>query len=301
MLVKDNGRKIRLRLFLLLVFIAVIFFMPGCHLLSEEMQENYPEFLEVHFIDVGQGDASLLRGPDFTILIDAGRHDRDDVVPYLIAAGVFEIDLLIGTHPHADHIGQFDKVLQAFPVKEVWMSGDVHTTRTFERVLDAILASEASYYEPERGEQFRIGSLDVLILNPSEQTGRLNDGSISLRAQFGEVSFLFTGDAEESKETEMLESGLLLESEVFQLGHHGSSTSNTKEFLEAVNPGVAIYSAEQDNPYGHPHTEIIERLKKMDITVFGTDQYGTIIVQTNGHSVKIVSEDRGEIYEYGKK
>src|SRR5690606_12928024 len=93
----------------------------------------------VHYIDVGQGDATLLIGPDFTILIDAGRHDQDDVIPYLTNEEITEIDLLIGTHPHADHIGQLDKVIEQFPVKEVWLSGDTHTSRTFERAIDAVL------------------------------------------------------------------------------------------------------------------------------------------------------------------
>jgi competence protein ComEC len=112
--------------------------------------------LIVHFIDVGQGDATLFAGPDFTILVDAGRHDRNDVVPYLQSVGVESIDLLVGTHPHADHIGQFPEVLNAFPVNEVWMSGDSHTTRTFERALDAILASDTGYHEPRAGEVYAV-------------------------------------------------------------------------------------------------------------------------------------------------
>jgi competence protein ComEC len=102
---------------------------------------------------VGQGDSTLLAGPDFTILIDAGRHDRNDVVPHLEQIGISAIDLLVGTYPHADHIGQFPQVLQRFPVTEVWMSGDSHTSLTFERALDAILASGAAYHEPRAHER----------------------------------------------------------------------------------------------------------------------------------------------------
>src|SRR5690606_35829293 len=108
--------------------------------------------LKVHFIDVGRGDATLIQSNDVVILIDAGRHDRNDVVPYLREAGITSIDLLVGTHPHADHIGQFPEVLAAFPVKEVWLSGDPHTSRIFEDTIDAILASEAGYHEPRAGE-----------------------------------------------------------------------------------------------------------------------------------------------------
>src|SRR5690606_12325294 len=113
--------------------------------------------LTVHFIDVDQGDATLIQADDVVILIDAGRHDRSDVVPYLRSIGIKSIDLLVGTHPHADHIGQFPEVLRAFPVKEVWLSGDVHTSRTFERAIDAILESDAGYHEPRAGERFQFG------------------------------------------------------------------------------------------------------------------------------------------------
>ena len=243
---------------------------------------NQPALMQAHFIDVGQGDATLLRGPDFTVLIDAGRHDRDDVVPYLKSVGVTGIDLLIGTHPHADHIGQFDKVLQAFPVTEVWMSGDLHTTRTFERAIDAILASDASYHEPRRGERHQIGSLTIEVLNPEIITGDFHMGSISLRAEYGDVRFLFTGDAEKETEAEILDSGLPIRSQIFQLGHHGSSTSNSLEFLLAVSPEVAIYSAAADNSYGHPHREVVERINELGIVLYGTDHQGTIIIEADG-------------------
>lgn len=198
--------------------------------------------LEVHFIDVGQGDATLFKGPDFTILVDAGRHDRNDVVPYLESQEIETLDLLIGTHPHADHIGQMDRVIEAFEVEEVWMSGDEHTTQTFERVLDAILDSDAGYYEPRAGEDFTIGSSVVEVVSPDSLTGDFHEGSLSFRVVYGDVSFLFTGDAESQTEREMIESDHDLTADIFQLGHHGSSTSNTRDFLHAVDPEIAIYS-----------------------------------------------------------
>jgi glyoxylase-like metal-dependent hydrolase (beta-lactamase superfamily II) len=156
--------------------------------------------LTAHFFDVGQGDCTLLAGPDFTIVIDAGRHDRQDVVPHLRAAGVESIDLLIGTHPHADHIGQIPQIMAAFPVAEVWMSGDTHTSRTFERALDAVLESGAGYHEPRAGENHHFGSAYVQVLHPEKVTGNLNDGSVSVRISFGNVAFVFTGDAEAESE-----------------------------------------------------------------------------------------------------
>lgn len=246
--------------------------------------------LIAHFIDVGQGDATLLIGPDFTILVDAGRHDRDDVVPYLKKVGVKSIDLLVGTHPHADHIGQLDKVLQNFKVSEVWMSGDAHTSKTFERALDAILDSGAEYYEPRAGEQFQIGSLQIDVINPKQLTGDLNNGSIGMRVLYGNVAILLTGDIEKEIEAQMIRDKRPLEAQIFQLGHHGSSTSNTQEFLNAVKPEVAIYSAGAGNSYGHPHKEVVDRVKGMGIKLYGTDIYGTIIINTDGKTYSIKTE-----------
>ena len=246
--------------------------------------------LTAYYFDVGQGDCAALIGPDFTIVIDAGRHDRQDVVPHLREAGVETICLLVGTHPHADHIGQFDRVLEAFPVEEVWMSGDRHTTRTFERAMDAILESDAGYREPRAGEVFEIGSARVEVVHPEELTGDLNHGSVVVRVVFGEVAFLLTGDAEAEAEQEMLERGHALQAQVLKLGHHGSRTSSTEPFVRAVNPEVAIYSAGAGNSYGHPHQEVLDRLAAMEVRVYGTDRHGTIQVTTDGHTFDVRTE-----------
>lgn len=198
--------------------------------------------------------------------------------------------MLIGTHPHADHIGQIDKVLQNLKVSEVWMSGDSHTTATFERVIDAILQSDASYHEPRTGESFTIGSSSLEVVNPNRLTGDLHEGSISVMITFGEVKFLFTGDAEHETEKAMLNRGHDLQAHIFQLGHHGSSTSNTRSFLEKVQPDVAIYSAGQNNRYGHPHTEVVDRVLDLGIKLYGTDVHGHILIQTDGQTYSIKTQ-----------
>lgn len=238
--------------------------------------------LVVHYFDVGQGDSTLLTGPDFTIVVDAGRHDRSDVVGHLHNAGVDDIDLLVGTHPHADHIGQIPEVLHGFDVTEVWMSGDAHTTLTYERVIDAILGSDAGYHEPRAGEVFEIGSARVEVLNPSTISGDLHEGSISLRVVYGDVAFMFTGDAEASTELEMVASGRELGAQVLKVGHHGSGTATAPEFLEAVDPVVAVYSAGSGNQYGHPHRDVVGRLQARGIDVYGTDVHGTVTITTDG-------------------
>jgi competence protein ComEC len=246
--------------------------------------------LVVSYFDVGQGDSTLLKGPDFTILIDAGRHDRGDVVPHLQSAGIAEIDLLVATHPHADHIGQIPDVLGTYPVGEVWLSGDSATSQTFERVLDAIDASDAGYHEPRAGETQVLGSALIEVVSPASVGGDLNEGSVAVRITYGDIVFLFTGDGEAGAESGMLARGHNLSAHVLQVGHHGSNTSSTQPFLSAVQPEVAIYSAGGGNQYGHPHDEVIDRLTAMGVEVYGTAEHGTIVVTTDGLSYQVTTQ-----------
>jgi len=248
------------------------------------------EEVRVYFFDVGQADATLFLGPDFTVLIDAGDYRRNDVVPHLISVGVVEIDLLIGTHPHADHIGQFPQVLDSFTVGEVWMSGDLHTTVTFHRAVDAIMDSGAVYNEPRAGEVFEFGTLLIEVINPYELTGDFHEGSISVRITYGEVSFVFTGDAETHTEQAMIDRGHDLEAHVLHLGHHGSRTSSGSAFLEAVSAEVAIYSAAEGNRYGHPHEDVVGRVAAMGIPLYGTDIHGTVVIVTDGVTYRVETE-----------
>ena len=260
------------------------------HVVAPEQPPEIVGEALVYFFDVGQADATLFLGPDFTVLIDAGDHRRNDVVPYLESVGVTGIDLLIGTHPHADHIGQFPQVLEAFPVNEVWLSGDTHTTLNFERAIDALLASDADYHEPRAGEVFQFGSLHIEVLNPYRLTGKLHEGSISVRLTFGQVSFVFTGDADINTEQATIARGYNLEAHVLQLGHHGSYTSSSRAFLEAVSPEVAIYSAGAGNRYSHPHDIVVNRIADMGIPLYGTDVHGTVVIVTDGVTYTIETE-----------
>lgn len=295
-----NGKRIRRRLglqkawakaFLLAAFVLSLLLAAG------PGAAGAPRVLEIHFIDVGQGDATLFLGPDFVMLVDAGRHDRNDVVPYLQSAGVERIDLLVGTHPHSDHIGQFPRVLRSFPVVDVWLSGDVHTTRNFEETIDAILESGAGYHEPRAGEVFQLGSARIEVVHPAEVTGDFNNGSIAMRVVYGDVTILLTGDAEAPAELEMIARGHDLSADILHVGHHGSRTSTSDAFLAAVRPRVAIYSAGEGNSYGHPHAETLERLLQHGVTVYGTDVHGTIKVVTDGttYRVTVEREDRGPV------
>jgi len=249
--------------------------------------------LTIRFLDVGQGDATLLTHPDVTMLIDTGRFDRDDVPALLRRHGVGRVDLLVVTHPHADHIGQFDDVMAAFPVEEVWWSGASTTSRTFERAVAALEASDARYEEPRAGAVTTVGPLGIEILHPAaaDSLRDLNDASISMRITYGAFRLVITGDAERVSEARML--GRLrdrLAADVLRLGHHGSSTSTTVDFLDAVAPAVAVYSAGAGNSYGHPHEEVVAQVTGRGVPLYGTDTDGTITVVTDGTTFDVRTE-----------
>ena len=251
--------------------------------------------LEAHFIDVGQGDSMLFKYEDKTILIDAGDWQKNEVTPYLKSQGVEKIDLLVGTHPHADHIGQFPIVLENFKVEEVWMSGGTNNSNLFKRTLEEINKSGASYNEPRAGEEYQIGGLKLTVLNPSSLTGNLNDDSIVIRAQYGEVSFMLTGDAEDKAEKAMSNSSLALKSTILKAGHHGSITSTTQTFLDKVNPEVVIISVAEKNKYNHPSQEVIERIKKKSSEIYATKSHGNIIIKTDGKTYNIETNKNGNV------
>ncbi len=251
------------------------------------------EYLRVHFIDVAQGSAVLLETPDARVLVDAGQYA--ETYEYLTQIGVDTVDLAIATHAHADHIGGFVPILRNTRVGKVWYNGQTHTTRTFERFIDAILESGAAYHEPSRGETVRFGRLVITVLHPersaAEYEGHLHDKNIVVRAQFGAFSVLLTGDAEIEAENEMISLGLELASTVLQLGHHGSRTSSSPEFLKAVNPKVAVYQAGRENRYGHPHDVVMRRIEALgDIYLYGTAGHGTIVIVTDGSRFAIETE-----------
>jgi competence protein ComEC len=251
--------------------------------------------LTVHFLDVGQGDASLVIAPDATMLIDTGRHDAEDLVPQLRALGVARIDVVAITHAHADHVGQLDEVLGAFDVDEVWMPGTTSTSLIFEEGVAAIEASEAAYEEPRAGDRTSVGSLGVDVLHPSTLTGNVHGDMLAMRVSYGSLSVLFTGDAEADVEAEMVQRDKgALAATIYQVGHHGSSTSTSSALLEAVSPEVAVYSAGEGNSYGHPHAEVLDRLTGAGVEVYGTDVHGSVTVVSDGVGYSVTPAATGQ-------
>lgn len=244
--------------------------------------------MAVHFIDVGQGDAILvLTRPGATVLIDGGPREAGPVVvEYLRAQGIAEIDLVIATHPHEDHIGGLIAVLDAFPVRRLIDSGQPHTTRTFDdylsRVERQVEAGRMAFETPE-GQAVRLASnVSLTVLGPVNRMGSLNDGSVVCRLDFGQTSFLFTGDAEAAAEAALLSRGANLRADVLKVGHHGSSTSTGPAFLSAVSPSHAVISAGAGNAYGHPTPQTLERLAAAGARIYRTDLGGHLVFVTDG-------------------
>ena len=238
----------------------------------------------VHFIDVGQGDSVLIQSTQGNVLIDGGdNHMGGHVSDYLHRAGVAELTYVIATHPHADHIGGLIEVLNQFPVGRLIMPPVAHTTVTFERFLDAIESNGVPLKEPIAGSGFSVGDAHFTIIAPNS-TGHtdFNDYSVSLHMNFGATSFIFTGDSEAAAELEMLSAGHNLSSDVLHVGHHGSTTSTAQEFLDAVNPSIAVISVGADNSYGHPHNAVMSRMRVAGIKIYRTDHHGNIVIVSDG-------------------
>jgi len=252
-----------------------------------------PETLTVHFIDVGQGDAILVDRGDTDVLVDGGPASAA-VLAYLQAQGVSDIDLLVATHPHADHIGGLADVLAQHQVSEVWVNGDTATSQTYQGFAAAVAAEGATVREVTRGYATQMDGLDLAVLHPtSQRTGDPNEDSVVIRLTCGQVSVLLTGDATNDSEAAMLAAGLVLDSDVLKVGHHGSSTSTGAAFLAAVTPRDAVISVGAGNTYGHPTQETLDRLSAAGATVYRTDLDGTVVLTSDCNTYTLTTSGPG--------
>ena len=282
----------------LALVLPAVFSFPA--LAGEEAERENP--LRVHFIDVGQGDCSLIQCPDGTnILIDGGRiWTYPFLIEYLRNAGVEKIDLMVATHPHSDHYGGLIPVLKAFPVGTVLDPGKDHPTDLYHRFLETIKSlPEVEFKLARAGQRYSFGGAEILIVHPSARLpAHPNDASIVLKLTYGDVSFLFTGDAERVAEMEMMSRGFNLRSTVLKVGHHGSRTSTGTAFLSRVSPRAAVIPVGENNRYGHPHPEVVRRLRLRGVEIFRTDLQGTVLFFSDGRDYRVEFPGKAVYPEY---
>jgi competence protein ComEC len=260
--------------------------------------------LEIHHIDVGQADSTLVRTPNGeTILIDTGgwQQDGSDVIAYLDEHGIDRIDHLIATHGHADHIGGHAAIIEEFEtnrdgVGAVYDSGVTHTSQTYENYLDTVDEHDVELFAVEAGDELPIESesLSGLVVNPPEGDSGddLHDNSVAVVFEFGDVRYLTTGDAETETEARLLEAWHdELDVDIYQAGHHGSSTSSSSAFMEAITPEIAIISSAYDSQYGHPHDETLEAFADSGIETYWTGVHGDIVVTTDGSEIDVTTAE----------
>ena len=253
-----------------------------------------------HFIDVGQGDAILITTPEGNILVDTSEKGaQDDLDSYLKAAGVESIRYLVLTHPDADHIGNATFIIENYDVKNVVMSEYANaTTETFKKMIDAIEERQIGVLFLGVGDSFELGGVQNYVLAPAKDYADNNENSLVIRSSFGESVVMLTGDAEHKSESDIVGSGkwstATLKSDILKVGHHGSNSSTTEEFLDAVSPKYAIISCGSENKYGHPHDETMDLLAAKGITVYRTDLQGSIIFKTDGKTFTLVDTVKAE-------
>lgn len=242
-----------------------------------------PSGIEVHFIDVGQGDATLIQADGHAMLIDAGENDKGTAVQlYLKKQGVEQLDYLVLTHTDSDHIGGADVIISKFTIGQIFLSDFKKDNKTYRDLMDSMRNRHMSFSTPKTGAEYELGNASFTVLAPNDTYDDPNNSSIALIVDYGNNSFLFSGDCEEEAEQDILANGIDLDVDVYQAGHHGSRTSSSEEFLDAMSPAYAVISCAQGNRYGHPHAQTLNNLRARGIKVFRTDAQGSVIAYSDG-------------------
>lgn len=245
--------------------------------------------MQVYFIDVGQGDAILIDYGTTEILIDGGEKSTG-VTDYLKKYVDGDLEAIVATHPHADHIGGLIDLLDKYTVDAIYTNGEAAITKTYTDFMNSSSAEGAKVSIARRGDTITAGTLMFHVLNPPATLfDDVNNNSIVLQLDYGSVDFLFDGDAGIAAENSMISTGVLSDIDILKVGHHGSRTASSPAFLNITRPEVAIYMAGVGNLYGHPHNESITTLKGIGAVIYGTDKYGTIVIDTDGATYTITT------------
>lgn len=285
---KQRRRKVYFMTVLLLGMLC----LGGCSLQNAEPEsgisgQKVSGHLEVHYIDVGQGDATLIKNGEHAMLIDAGENDQgENVCSYLESKGVEKLEYVVGTHPDSDHVGGLDVVLTGIECEEVLLPDVKAETKTYEDVETAVEETETAVIYPAVGDTYALGDAIFTVIAPNADYGEdKNDWSVGLLLEYGENRFLFTGDAEERAEEDILDNGLKISADVYKASHHGSKTASGEEFLDAVQPSAAVISCGEDNAYGHPSAQTLNSFRERGIEVYRTDEQGSIVAVSDGKTI----------------
>lgn len=244
------------------------------------------EPLEVHYIDVGQGSATLLKSGRHAMLIDTGDSDQGTKIQlYLTKQGVENLDYLVLTHPDADHIGGAPVIITKFGIGQLFLFNYEKDNKTTQKVRDAMQYKGLTASDCQVGDTYTLGNASFTILAPVKEYADSNNASIVIMVQNGNNRFLFTGDCEAEAEADLIASGADLSADVYLAGHHGSDTASSQAFMDAVSPTYAVISCGEGNSYGHPHAEVLNRFRSMGIQVFRTDEQGSVVAESDGTGI----------------
>lgn len=286
--------KNKIYLFLILIF----YILTGCN------NVNYQKSIEdgnfrIYVFDVGQGESILMEYNDDCILIDAGSNSNEKrVVQYLNKLNINKINYAIATHPDADHIGGMESVIKNIHVDNFIMTEDEKDTDTYRDVLDVLESENINIIVPKENMNISLRDVDIDVIIPNDKYDGYNNNSIVVKATYGEFKILFTGDMEKEEEEDLILQRIYLKSDILKVGHHGSKTSTSDEFLRIVDPDYAIISVGEDNKYGHPHKEVIKKLEDNNIEIYRTDKDGTIFIETDGSNINIFTDDKKDKENY---
>lgn len=279
---------------ILVALVIVIFSFAGCANTKNSSTSNSQTnsvnqgIIKINYIDVGQGDSILVQVNGKNLLIDAGPNDSTDkLMSYLSKQNIKKLDFVVATHPHEDHIGAMDSVIKKYDIGEFYAPKKMTTTKTFENMVNALKSKNIKINTATAGKNLDLGkNVRCEMIAPNNTNyENLNNYSVVIKITYGNSKFLFTGDAEKLSEKEILSKNYDISCDVLKLGHHGSSSSSSKDFLDKASPKIAIVSCGKNNDYGHPHRETLTEMKKRNVQVYRTDVDGSILLVSDGKKI----------------